>query len=136
MSDVIELMKLLAAGVQKLRAASQEDRAEVARDFLNLSKTFNAFPAAQKAGDFSEMMRLAAKTHGLLDSLRETKVFRKVLGKEADHFFETIENVSNAKDLMTQNTGAEKLKDIITAAGYFEGFAETLSARHVTRDET
>jgi len=135
MSDVIEILKLVGAGMSRLAAANREQRAEVARHFLNLANTFNSFPPAHEARNFTEMRRLAAKTHGHLDSLRQTEVFSSVLGTDAERFFKTIETVSNAKDLMSDDKSPTRITEIIEAAGYFEGFHETLSAGHDIRSQ-
>lgn len=60
MSDVVEILKLVGAAVNRLVTANREQRAEVARHFLNLAKTFNSFPAAYEARNFTEMRRLAS----------------------------------------------------------------------------
>ena len=52
----------------------------------------------------------------------------QVLGKEdAERFFQTIERVSNAKSLFAERKEGD-LDAIIEAAGYFEGYYETLAA--------
>lgn len=128
MSDIVELLKLLSDGLQKFMGANRLKRAQVAQSFLNLSKTFNAFPPALETNNFNEMRRLEKKTKGLLDSLRAAGTMLQVLGKEdAERFFQTIERVSNAKSLFAERKEGD-LDAIIEAAGYFEGYYETLAA--------
>lgn len=128
MSDIIEILKLVGGAVRGLVNADRDERAQVAQHFLSLSRTFNAFPPAQRARDFDEMRRLAAKTHGLLDGLRDTAVFTNVLGSNAAKFFETITAISNAKDMVSEDRSPEQLVKVVTAAGYFEGYYEVLAA--------
>lgn len=126
--DYFEILRSIETLVSHLSKRSMDDKIEVAKHFKNLSETFNKFPIAHSNGDINEMIRLTAKTQGLLDSLRTSRVFINFLGNESENFFGMIQEISTAKDLLSNDHSAEKLRIIIKAAGYFEGYYETLSA--------
>jgi len=93
-----------------------------------LARTFAAFPPAYFEKNHNEMIKLEVKTRGQLEAPKAVATVQSVLGKEdAARFCRAIEEVANAKELMSQGDHAlDTVVLIIQAAGFFEGYAEGL----------
>jgi hypothetical protein len=128
MSDLIEAFKLVGNLIGKLSELDQAKRTNTAKTFIAIARTFAAFPPAYFEKNDNEMLKLEAKTRGQLEALKSVATVQAALGKaDAMRFFEAIEAVANAKELLSRGDHArDKIVLIIQAAGFFEGYAEVL----------
>lgn len=127
MQDLVTLLPAVGNALGALLNGRRRERQEVADLFHALAKVFGAFPAAKAAQDVMEMQRLAAETKGILAGLQGNAGFKRVLGDKAEPFLSDIAKVANAKTLLAKDAAAVgQLTLIVSAAGFFEGYAKTL----------
>lgn len=131
MALILDIFNIGKEVISSAMKAEREQKLQVAEHFQNLSNVFMSFPAAHRAKDKDKLVFLVAKTNSLVQSLRGSAVFAVVLGAELElKFFSTISEVLNEKELMAKGAQLEeRYSVIISAAGFLEGYAESLRAQ-------
>ena len=128
------LQDIFQIGSALLTAAATVDRRqklEVAQHFQNLANVYLAFAPAHKANDKDRVVFLLAKTRSLLQSIEGSTLFENVLGeKKAKAFLDAAREVVNEKEALSKMELSEaKYTSIANAAGFLEGYAESLRAQ-------
>ena len=128
------LQDIFQIGSALLTAASTIDRRqrlEVAQHFQNLATVYLAFAPAHKTNDTDRVVFLLAKTRSLLQSIEGSTLFETVLGSQkAKAFFDAARDVVNEKDALSRMELSEaKYTSIANAAGFLEGYSESLRAQ-------
>jgi len=128
------LQDVFQIGTALLTAAAKVDRRqklEVAQHFQNLANVYLGFAPAHKGEDQDRVVFLLAKTRSLLQSIEGSALFENVLGKErAAAFYEAARAVVNEKEALSKKQLPEaKYTFIANAAGFLEGYAESLRAQ-------
>lgn len=128
------LQDVFQIGSALLSAAARVERRqklEVAQHFQNLANVYLAFPIAHKANDQDRIVFLLAKTRSLIQSIEGSSLFETVLGTaQAKAFLDAARNIINEKEALSKMQLAEaKYTAIANAAGFLEGYAESLRAQ-------
>ncbi len=127
-------LDLFTIGKDVMSAALRAElvqKLQVAEHLQNLANVFMAFPATHRDKDKDRLTFLVAKTDSLIQSLQGSAVFASVLGEPLEkRFFTLIEQVLRQKELMTDGAQRELgYATIVSAAGFLEGYAESLRAQ-------
>ncbi|MDP1956477.1 MAG: hypothetical protein Q8K71_18590 [Polaromonas sp.] len=121
-------------GTKLLTAAASIDKRqklEVAQHFQNLANVYMEFPPAHKINDVVQVAFLLAKTRSLLQSIEGSALFEHVLGNTvSERFYKAAGKVLNEKEILSRKpfTDADYTA-IANAAGFLEGYAESLRAQ-------
>lgn len=128
LQDVFQIGSALLSAAAKVE---RRQKLEVAQHFQNLANVYLAFPIAHKANDQDRIAFLLAKTRSLIQSIEGSSLFATVLGEaQAKAFFQAAGTIINEKEALSKTQLAEaKYTAIANAAGFLEGYAESLRAQ-------
>lgn len=128
LQDVFQIGSALLSAAAKVE---RRQKLEVAQHFQNLANVYLAFPIAHKANDQDRIAFLLAKTRSLIQSIEGSSLFETVLGEaQAKAFFQAAGAIINEKEALSKTQLAEaKYTAIANAAGFLEGYAESLRAQ-------
>ena len=129
-SDILDIFKFIGGGIEKLLNMKKDARVETAKNLFLLSKVFDEFPSAYQNKEYEKLIKLSSKTQGIIDAIKADEAFTQCLGEElAKKFIDAIQVVQNWKEFLTDGhpDNENRIKAIIKASGYVEGYAEVLS---------